>query len=113
MARGLALLDVRADRLVIARHGIRETPEGIEIMCDACAEWWPAASEFWPRVSPGRARRLSFARCRACHNADARRHFASPDARLHRKAAQAKYRAANLSSVRFKERERMRARRAA
>jgi hypothetical protein len=92
----------------IARHGIRECAEGIEIMCDACAEWWPATSEFWSRVGPQRDRRLSFARCRACHNAAQRRHFADPDARVHRRAAQAKYRAANLATVRFKERERAR-----
>jgi hypothetical protein len=98
---------------MIARHGIRETPDGIEVMCDACAEWWPPTCEFWPRTSPDRNRRLSFARCRACHNAQARRRFASPVARVRRAAAQAKYRAANLVSVRFKERERMRARRAA
>jgi hypothetical protein len=97
----------------IARHGIRETPDGIEVMCDACADFWPATAEFWPRSAPDRQRRLSFARCRACHNANARRHFASLDARVRRKAAQSKYRAANLRTVRFKERERQRTRRAA
>ena len=98
---------------MIARHGIRETPDGIEVMCDACAEFWPATAEFWPRNSPCRDHRLSFARCRDCHNTKARRHFASIDARTRRRAAQVKYRTANLSSVRFKERERMRVRRAA
>ena len=97
----------------VSRHAIRECPEGIDVMCDACAEWWPATVEFWPRMAPDRNRRLFFARCRACHNARQRRVFASPDARLRRRVAQEKYRQANLDSIRTKERERARLRRAA
>ena len=97
----------------LARHAIRETSLGIEVMCDACADWWPATVEFWPRMAPDRGRRLLFARCRDCHNANQRRKFNSPDALVRRRAAQSKYRLANLAAVRFKERERARERRRA
>ena len=51
--------------------------------------------------------------CRDCHNANQRRKFNNPDALVRRRAAQSKYRLANLAAVRFKERERARERRRA
>jgi formate-dependent nitrite reductase cytochrome c552 subunit len=82
-------------------------------MCDACADFWPTTDEFWRRTGPDRDRRLSFVRCRDCHNTKQRCHFASPDPIVRRKAAQAQYRRENLVTLRFKDREGTRVRRAA
>lgn len=97
--------------MMIGRHGIREGEDGIEVMCDACADWWSPTAEFWPRSAPDRGRRLAFARCRACHNAGERRRYANPDPKARKAAAQAKYRRANLVAVRFIDRENKRAQR--
>lgn len=99
---------------MFARHAVRELDGEIQVYCEDCSEWWPAADEFWPRVGGRNNHRpISFRRCRACFS-DRQRKLGMDIGRKFRvKMAQRRYRLRNLEYVRARERERARARRAA